>query len=111
MNIVCDKEIMVFTKETNVKKFYSLGMSKKKQDGTYENGYMLCAFKNGVDVDNQAKIKIKSAWLSFFKTKEGRTNPYVFINEFELCSVNDIPETKSQYQNTQVHLSDEDLPF
>jgi hypothetical protein len=81
MNITNDKEVMIFRSEYEGKVFYTIGLSKKNQDGSYTNGYMPCQFKNGVDLANQTKIKIGKAWLSFY-LKDKRTVPYVFISEF-----------------------------
>lgn len=81
MNITNEKEVMIFKREYNGKPYYSLGLSKKNQDGSYTNGYITCQFKNGVNLANQTKIKIKSAWLSFY-LKDKQTIPYIFINDF-----------------------------
>ena len=41
-------QVMIFAKEYQERTFYSMGLSKKKQDGTYENGYMNVGFRKGV---------------------------------------------------------------
>lgn len=82
MNLTTDKPIMIFKKEFDGKTNYSMGMSKKKQDGTYDNGYMKVQFKKGNEpTGEQTKIYIKDAWLSF-NLFEKKTYPYVFINEY-----------------------------
>ena len=41
MNIDCEKPKVVYKHTTDDgKEFYSLGLSKKKQDGTWETGFM-----------------------------------------------------------------------
>ena len=85
MNITNDKEVMIFRSEYEGKVFYSIGLSKKNQDGSFTNGYMSCQFKNGVNLANQTKIKIGKAFLTFYinqKTKE--TKPYIMILDFTM---------------------------
>ena len=76
-------EVMVFANEHNGRKFYKVGISKKMQDGSYQNGYVDVQFKKDIIVENKTKINIKSAWLTFYMNKENITVPYIFINEFE----------------------------
>ena len=90
-------EVMVFVNEHNGRKFYKAGISKKMQDGNYQNGYIDIQFKKDIIIENKTKINIKSAWLTFYMNKENITVPYIFINEFE------------QLDNTQ--FENEPLPF
>lgn len=113
MEILSNKEEMIFRRDYNGKPSYSLGLSKKKQDGSYEKGYINVNFKKGVELQNQTKIKIKSAWLDFYK-KEKATIPTIFINDFEI--VEQIPveqlttKTESDF-GQQIQIQPEDLPF
>ena len=75
-------EVMVFVNEHNGKKSYSIGISKKLQDGSYENGFLPAQFKKDVVINNKTKIDIKKGWLSFYKNADNRTVPFIFINEF-----------------------------
>lgn len=76
-------EVMIFMNEREGRKSYSMGISKKLQDGSYENGFMPVQFRKDVSLGNKTKIDIKKAWLSFYKTTEGnRTVPYIFIDNF-----------------------------
>lgn len=77
--------VMVFCKEFEDKKLYSIGLSKKNKNGSYENGFMSVRFKKDVVVNNKTRIKLKDAWLSF-NTNEGKTFPFIFINDFEIIS-------------------------
>ena len=91
MNIQFTKEQMIFRKDFNDKPNYTLSISKKNADGNYENGYIVCKFRSGTDIPNQTKIKVNSAFLTFYNTKEGdkvKTTPYVFINDFDLVGDN-----------------------
>lgn len=83
MEIKTDREEMIFRKEYEDKVSYSIGLSKKREDGTYERGYMPVRFRKGIELKDKTKIKIKDAWLDFYKIDK-RTIPYIFINNFEL---------------------------
>ena len=61
MNIQSDKPYMIFEKEYNGKKYYKVGLSRKKQDGTYENGYVDIQFKQDVEIHNKERIYLKNA--------------------------------------------------
>ena len=98
-------EVMVFSREHNGRTFYTIGLSKKKQDGEYLNGYLPASFKKGVELPNKTKIEIKKAWLDFYVNKENHTIPGIFIAEFETEHKEpEVPEGFAQ-------LDDEDIPF
>ena len=83
MNINFERPIMIFRKDFDNGTVYRFGASKKNVEGEYENGYITCQFKKDVEIENMTKIFVKSAWLSFYNTKEKKTIPYIFINEFD----------------------------
>lgn len=117
MEIISNKEEMVFKNEYNGKVFYSIGISKKNQDGKYENGYINVRFKKDVELDNQTKIKIKKAWIDFY-CKDRKTFPYIFVSEFEPVEEKKDPfeefgnsiKTESEI-GQQIEISEEDLPW
>lgn len=111
---------MVFRRDNEYGTYYTLGLSKKLDDDTYENGYIDCRFRKEVELDNMTKINIKDAWLSFYtkETAEGykRTIPYIFINEFELADdMTDDDFEKSEALSDadaeQLEIDVDDLPF
>lgn len=118
MNIQTDKMQMIFRKDTEYGTTYTMGMSKKKQDGNYENAYFPVQFKKNVELENKTNIYIKDAWLSFFKTKDMRTIFYIFINDF-----NTVHEEANEFKNASIktetkgidslgiQINDSDLPF
>ena len=120
MQIISDKEEMVFRKDFENNATYSLGLSKKDKNNNYVNGYINVVFKKGTDLQNKTKIKIKEAWLSF-NQKENTTYPYIFINDFEV--VESVPEEKDTFKEfgdsiktefdtgKQIQIEDNDLPF
>ena len=97
MNIE-EKEVTIFRYDGQYGASYSIGLSKKKQDGTYENGYIPCKFKKDVELGNKTKIKIKNAWLTF-NVKDKKTYPYIFINSFEQENVEVKQEVKEEKKN------------
>lgn len=119
MEVVSNREEMVFRKDFEGKARYTLGLSKKQQDGTYEKGYITVRFKQDVELNNQTKIFIKSAWLTFSK-HEGKTYPYIFINDFSVVDTTpvkeenpfkDFGESIKEDRTEQIEITDDDLPF
>lgn len=127
MNVQTDKPCMIFVKEYNSKKYYKVGLSKKKQDGTYENGYVDIQFKQGIEFENKDQIYIKDAFLTFYKSKDKATIPYIFVMEFERLedTIKHSKETDIVKQDTKddfeefgrevklndIEITDDDLPF
>ncbi len=124
MNFEKDYIVMVFVKEYEDKKLYSIGLSKKNKQGGYDNGYISARFKKDIILENKTRIKIKEAWLSF-NTNENKTFPYVFINKFEViseakpvakCGKEENPfeefgnSIKTEVQE-QIEIQESDLPF
>lgn len=97
MNIINDKPVMVFKKEEDNKVKYTVGLSNKKQDGTYENAYFPIQFNKGVVLENQTKIMLVKAWLSFYsweyQEKKGTT---FFIKCSEFTTLEDIQTTPKE---------------
>ncbi len=127
MNVQTDKPCMIFVKEYNGKKYYKVGLSRKKQDGTYENGYVDIQFKQGIEFENKDQIYIKNAFLTFYKSKDKATIPYIFVMEFERLedTIKHSKETDIVKQDTKddfeefgrevklndIEILDSDLPF
>lgn len=124
MNIQTDKSKTIYKYTTkDGKEFYSIGLSKKKQDGTYENGFINCRFKKDINLENKTRILIKKGWVDFY-VKDRITYPFIFINEFEIIQ-DDKQESKqveqanefsamktaTEYKDDEVTLTDADLPF
>jgi hypothetical protein len=118
MNIQTDKMQMIFRKDYEDRTVYTMGMSKKRPDGTYDNAYIPVNFKKGVELENQTNIYIKNAWLTFFKTREGKPIFYIFINEF-----NTVKEQANEFKDASIktetnglkslniEIGNDDLPF
>lgn len=122
MQITSNKDEMIFRKDFNDRPIYSIGLSRKDKNGNYINGYMNCNFKEGTDLANKTRIRIKEAWLSFY-IKDKQTIPTIFINDYEKVAEPN-PEHKEvqkmvddKHYKTKsdtfenVEINDEDLPF
>lgn len=122
MQIISEKEEIIFRQEKDNKRFYSIGLSRKDQNGNYINGYMTAVFKKDVDVPNKTKIKIKEAWLGF-NVKDKKTYPHIFINDFEVVEEPTKEVAKNPFEEfgetiktnsdigQQIEIEDSDLPF
>ena len=93
-------DCMVFRKDFDGRATYSTTLSKKNIDGEWENGYIPIQFKKGVELANKTRITITNGWLSFYKTKDNKTVPYIFCLEFD---GGEIPDG--------FQALDEDIPF
>lgn len=97
MNITNDKELMVFKNEYGR---YSIGLSKKKMDGSYENNYFPIRFKKDVVLENQTKIKINNAFLTFDNwEKDGKKGTTFYI----MCLDFDKTDTPSTNEKKEVN--------
>jgi hypothetical protein len=126
MEIVSEKNEMIFRKDYNGKPSYSIGLSRKQSDGTYLNGYMKVSFKKDVELKNKSRIRINQAWLDFYKA-DGKTIPYIFINDYTLTQDGesdtqnvevDTPNPFEDFGNSiktevqeAIEIKDSDLPF
>lgn len=81
MEVISNREEMIFVKEHEGRKFYKIGISKKDKEGNWVKGYIDCKFKKDVNLDNMTKIRINNAWIDFY-LKDKQTIPFVFVNEF-----------------------------
>lgn len=126
MNIQDDKQFTIYEKEINGVKYYRLQMSKKVQDGSYQNGYIDVKFAKCEPPKNRDRIYLKKAWISFYLSKDKHTIPYVVCTEYETAeqvirdSKKDIvkQETKDEFADfgrevklDEIEIEDSDLPF
>ena len=98
MNISTDRPIMVFK---NDRGSYSVGISKKNQNGEYENAYFPIQFKKDVELQNRTLINIKQAKLSFYDWEyEGKSGRTYFIMCFEFEKANKEEKTDKDKKTT-----------
>lgn len=112
MNIVNDRPVMVFKKE----KRYSVGLSKKNQNGEYEKAYYPIQFNKDIELEDKTLIKINNAWLSWYdweyEDKKGRTF-FIKCTDFEEVEKEDSNpfEEFGKEHNSGNEITDSDLPF
>ena len=102
-----DREYMIFKNEYGK---YSIGLSKKNQEGKWENTTFPVRFQKEVELENKTKIKIQEYWFDFYNwqhdNKKGTTY-YFFINQFQIIERDPFEE-----MGEQVRLEDtSELPF
>lgn len=126
MNLSSDKEFLIFKND----KGYTTTIGKKNSDGSYDNAYIGIQFNKDVQLENRTKIKIKNAWLSFFKIVkelkgETQTTTVFFIrcSDFEIVEEAAKKEEKNPFEEfgdniktefdvgEQIQITDDDLPF
>ena len=73
----------VFRKDFETRSSYSTTISRKNQQGEYENAYINLQFKKGVYLNNKTDIEVESAWLKFYMSGD-KPVFYIFVNEFSL---------------------------
>lgn len=123
MNISNEHEVTIYKHDGQYGVSYSVGLSKKKQDGSYENGFLPVRFRKDVEIEDKTKLFIKNAWLSF-NVKDKKTYPYIFINEYTLLddAINpkkdETPKEEKKEENDpyqefaeETEITDADLPF
>lgn len=99
MNITSNNT-MIFAKEYNGKMFYRAGLSRKKDDKTYENGYIDVKLPKDVELADKTKINITKGFLSFYKSKDKKDIFYIVVQEFTTESgVKEEPKEEDVYSN------------
>lgn len=111
MEIVSNREEMIFRNEYEGKVSYKIGLSKKNKEGQFDKGYIPVRFKQGVELNNQTRILIKEAWLSF-NTHDKKTYPYIFINDFNIIDKGEVSkENPYEEFGKQIAIEESELPF
>ena len=94
---------------------YTLGISSKDKDGNWQNGYIDCQFKKGVEVANKAKIAITN---SFYTVSEYNGKKYnkLFIMEFTVEEPGEAPQnaptpSDDSWMNIADGIDDSEMPF
>lgn len=118
MKIIDENKKRIFKKVNDYGTFYSMGISKKNIDGNYINGFIPVKFRNDApSIEDKTDIIIKDAWLDFYKSKNNETIIQIFINSFDVVSIdskevaNKEMESKEVFSPDELVLTDEDLPF
>jgi len=87
-------------------KLYSIGIASKNMNGGWNNGYINCRFKKGIDVANKTKIKINSAFF-VVNDSNGKKYTQLMITDFDVIKDDaDVEEFMKIPEGV-----DEDAPF
>lgn len=110
MKVTSDRAETIYRHDKEDRTIYTMKLVKKNMDGEYENGYILTKFRNGVELDDKSKIKIKDAWLDFYK-KDDKTNISLFVNDFDLEDNNTLQNQEANMQeNASYKKQDASMP-
>lgn len=77
-----EQEITVYSNEHG---YFTRLARRNVMTDEWENAFLYVQFKKGTDIPNKTKILVNESWLSFYKSKEGKTVLYMFVNDFDLC--------------------------
>lgn len=109
MNVISERPVIIFKNEYNGKAKYVVGISKKNQDGEYENANFSIQFNKDVELHNKAKIKLTNAWLSFYSYEfDGKKDTKFFIkcSDFELVEKGEFETTKQEIKKEGINIPD-----
>lgn len=98
MSLKVTGEIYVFK---NDKGAYSTSISKKNEDGTYENMRISVNFRKGTELENKTKINVTNGFLSFWKNNQGLPQLKLVVLDFE--NLTNTTNENEEYKD--------DLPF
>lgn len=90
---------------------YATGVSSKRQDGTYINGYLDVRFRKGVVLENKTKINIKDAFLTvreYIADSDIKKKIELMVLDFDIADgFVSRPEEQEQF----TALNYDDVPF
>ena len=98
----------IFKNEYEGRTSYSTTISKKDQEGNYENMYIGVQLPRDIALENNSKINVTKGFLSFYKTNQGLSKVKAVVQEFEEEQVQE--STPNFYDNASNYYGD-DLPF
>lgn len=112
------RNVMIFRNERDGRVSYSVGLSRKNQDGGYENSYFPIKFKKGIDLANKTRIKLLNSYLTFdnYTDKDGknRTFNYIMVIDFESeakIEENSRKDVDRAFEELGKELSEEEFPW
>ena len=110
MNIT-SRNVIYVKKDENGKKHYRARISRKNENGEYENGYIDVRMPKGTELENKTKIEITKGFLSFYNYTDKDNKPhtiwYIVVQEYKPENV----EVNVVHSITQEELDDLPLPF
>ena len=118
--ITDDKPVQVWRYDGNGFPQYSIGISKKDDDGKYIREYQQIVFRKGVELQNNERIYIFDAFpkLNTWRAKDGSIGKRVVWQILDFSYATDRPETEAPtYQESYDDVPDsfaaaeDDVPF
>lgn len=102
----------VFAKNMGSWTSYSMGISSKKQDGTWINAYQPIRFKKNVTVENGTDIDFRGFPVVIERTVDGKNRNFIAwqILEFRTAG-DDMGEFQDISQENFASLNPDDIPF
>lgn len=101
---------VVYRSENNGRIFHKIGIEQKLPDGQKMRAYLSVRFKDGVDIPDKTRIKIKKGIENFYFSKNDSRhyNPifYIQILEFENLDI-----TAQEYTDAVINNDVDDLGF
>lgn len=115
---VTGENVKIFRKERDTKaggKFttYSAMVASKAKDESWVYGYIDCAFKKDVEVNNKAKININSAFFTASKYND-KTYVKLMITDFEVVEEGEAPQPPADIDDYVIvpdDSLDSEIPF
>ena len=82
---------------------YSIAISNKNQEGTYDKMYVQVQLPKGIELENKTMIEITKGFITFYKTKDGLSKLKIIVMEYNTDEKID--------GNDAFELTTDDLPF
>lgn len=73
----------IYKSEYNGNVLYSTGISKKNEDGKYENMYVSCHLPKDAQLENGEMIEITKGFLTFYTDKNNLPKIKIVIMEYK----------------------------
>lgn len=105
MKVTIEGTAIVWANEYNGKRYYSVSVGSKNQEGNWENARQPVRFKSGIKVSNKTEIDFK-AFPTVAKGKNGNYVLWQITDFFETAQQIDVP-VETQYSA----LTNDDIPF
>lgn len=111
---------MVFRHDREGRASYTIKLGHKNISGEFDNAWLYCKFRKGVEIDDRSIIDIKKGWLEFYPVKftvigrDGKPTEKayekfgVFISEFDVVGTN---EPVYNEPADSFAMANEDIPF
>lgn len=105
----------VYRKDYGDTKLYSVQLSNKLLDGSYDNAFIPVKFKSGVEIEDRADIEILNWFPTFYRKQNGDVVIQMMITDFKqegkIEKNEEIKEDLFGEFGKEVVIDESDLPF